>query len=140
MTFNGKQAPDWQGTMLRNTRRLALWTCLWLLTVALMRLGPVHLWQEDKLITLAAIGLNLLVGAAMIAANIAHLKGMDELQQRIQLNAMGIALGTGLVLGLALANMADTGGLIERAEIRDLVVIMALVYLCALLHGVWKYR
>ena len=83
---------------------------------------------------------NLLIGFGMIWVNKEHLKSLDELQQRIQLEAMGIALGVGLVVGLAYSNLDINNVISQDAEISFLVVLVALTYLASVFIGTRKYR
>lgn len=130
----------WERKLTSNTRQLAFWTGLWVLTMALATFGSVSIWPDDKLWSFLAILLNTLVGAMMILANKRQLQSLDEMQQRIQRDAMGVTLGVGLVLGLSYSNL-DVANLIPGdAEISVLVIIMGLTYgLTTFLVG-RKYR
>ncbi len=124
----------------RNTIRLALWTLGWTATVALVTFGPRFLWEENATMTIMALVVNVLVGFGMIMANIKTLRSMDELEQRIHLEAMGITLGVTLVVGIAYS-MMDTTNLIQSdAEISILVVVMAITYMAAIIIGRLRFR
>jgi hypothetical protein len=76
----------------------------------------------------------------VIVANKRHLLGLDELQQRIQLEAMALSLGVGLVAGLAYSNL-DVANLIPGdAEISNLVILISLTYAAGIVAGQRKYR
>ena len=130
----------WRANVRRQTARLAYWTVAWLVTMAIATFGPQLLWSEDSALTLVAIGINLMTGFGMIRANKEHLKSLDELQQRIQLEAMGIALGVGLVVGLAYSNLDINNVISSDAEISFLVILVALTYLASVFVGTRKYR
>ncbi|MBF7074458.1 hypothetical protein ISG33_13715 [Glaciecola sp. MH2013] len=83
----------------RNTKHLAFWTGLWLLSLALVSFGPTLLWDYHKVITICTVVTNVVMGYKMIMANKQHLQGLDELQQRIQLEAMATSLGVSMVFG-----------------------------------------
>ena len=76
----------------------------------------------------------------MILANRRHLNGLDEMQQKIQLNAMGLSLGVGLVTGLAYSNLDVTNVIPFDAEISHLVILMGLTYGAGIFAGLRKYR
>lgn len=122
-----------------NTANLALWTFGWVMSQAVAVFGPTLLW-ESKLITGAAILVNVILGAGVIFANIRHIKGMDELQQKIHLDAMGITVGVGVVGGLAYSTMDITDFISGQAEISYLVIIMALTYLVSIIVGQARYK
>ena len=122
----------WQANVRRQTTKLGYWTLAWLVTMAISNFGPKYLWSSNEFITMAAIGLNVLVGIGMIVANKNHLRSLDEMQQKIQLEAMGLTLGVALVVGLAYSNLEITNIISFAASIPVLVVLMSLTYLTAL--------
>lgn len=93
-----------------NTKKLALWTGLWLISLALVAFGPKFLWDFHIVISSLLIVANILVGYKMIIANKEHLEGLDELQQRIHLEAMALSLGCSVVFGAVF-------GLLENIQI-----------------------
>lgn len=107
----------------QSTRRLAAWTGAWLATLAIASFGPLLLWTSTPL-TIVAIVVNLGFGAGMILANKRHLQGLDELQQKIQLEAMALTLGIALVLGLGYSLLDVTDVIPFDAEISYLVMLM----------------
>ena len=123
----------------RTTVQLAGWTLAWLATMALAVFGPRFAWDSITLLTVLAIVLNLAVGLGLIVANIRHLKSLDELQQRIQLEAMALALGVAVVAGLAYSNLDITNVIPFDAEISNLVILVALTYLVGVIVGHRRY-
>jgi len=122
-----------------NTLRLAGWTGAWLVTMALAVFGPRFLWESNTTVTVFAILLNVAAGFGMILANIRHLKGLDELQQKIQLEAMGLALGVAVVVGLAYSSLDVTNVIPWDAEISNLVILVALTYIAGVFIGQRRY-
>lgn len=131
---------DWAANTVRNTVRLGYWTGAWVLTMALANFGPVFIWQFSKLPTILAILVNIGIGIGMIMANKRHLNGLDEMHQKIQLEAMALSLGVGLVLGLAYSNLDVTNVIESDAEISHLVIVMSLTYLGGVFAGLKRYR
>ena len=123
----------------RNTVRLGLWTGAWLISMAGAVFGPVFLW-ESRAVSLIAIIINVVLGIGMMIANKRHLDDLDELQRKIQLDAMALALGMGLVLGLGYSAM-DIANVIEfDAEISFLVMLIGVIYIIGVLVGRRKYQ
>lgn len=130
---------DFTSQTKRNTVRLAIWTWTWVLTMALAAFGPKFLWNENTTLTLLAIILNVGMGFLMIRANMRFINGLDELQRKIQIDAMAIALGVGIVGGLAYS-LLDTTNLIPwDAEIAVLVVIISVTYMVSLFINQKRY-
>jgi hypothetical protein len=58
-----------------------------------------------------------MIGIGMILANRRLRLGLDELQQKIQLNAMGLSLGVGFIVGLSDSNLDITNLITGHADI-----------------------
>jgi len=120
-------------------QQLALWTLVWLITQAIAAFGPNLLWQNNSLLSIAAIAVTLAAGWGMVRANINHLLSLDEMQQRIQLEAMGLTLGLTVIFGLAYSLLDITNVISVDAEISSLVIFMSLCYLVNLLVAQRRY-
>jgi len=131
---------DWAKNNCRNTLLLGYWTGAWLVTMALATFGPVFIWHSNNLVTVLAIIINIAVGFGMILANRRHLRGSDEMHQKIQLEAMALALGIGIVVGLAYSTLDTSNVITWDAEISHLVILLGITYFLAVIHGVRKYR
>ncbi|REL38595.1 hypothetical protein DYD21_01200 [Rhodohalobacter sp. SW132] len=133
-------AIDWPGQTRDATIRLAKWTILWVLTVAIPAFGPALFWGENHLINSLAILLNVGVGIGMIMASINHLKMQDEMMQKVQLEAMGFSLGVGVVAGIAFTMLDTTNVIPFDAEISYLVMIIAITYLVSVFINLRRYK
>ncbi len=131
---------DWASRNASNTTRLGLWTAAWLVTMAAANFGPRFIWQSIEWVTVIAILINLVVGFGMILANKRHLNGLDEMHQKIQLEAMALSLGVGLVAGLGYSNLDVTNIIAFDAEISHMVMLMGLTYAAGVFAGLRKYR
>lgn len=138
--MNDTQISDWEARTRKNTQRLGFWTFAWVASLAVATFGPLLVWGENSLLSSIALLANVAVGAGMILANKHHLKGLDELQQRIQLEAMALALGVALVVGLAYSTAASTKLIAQDAEISYLLMLISLTYAIGLLLGRRRYR
>lgn len=134
------QPNDWAANTARNTKLLGFWTAGWLLTMALATFGPKFIWDMNTSLTILAIVLNLAIGFGMILANKRHLNGLDELHQKVQLEAMALSLGVGLIVGLSYSNLDVTNVIAFDAEISHLVILMGLTYFAGVVGGLRKYR
>jgi len=130
----------WATNTARHTVRLRYWTLTWVLTMALANFGPPFLWRYEPWLTAGAIFVNLMIGFAMINANKRYLQGSDELQKKIQLEAMALSLGVGLVVGLSYSNLDVTRLITFDAEISHLVILMVLTYAAGIYAGHRRYR
>jgi hypothetical protein len=140
MNDKSTASSDWEKNTVKTTVRLGFWTLGWVVTMAIANFGPKLIWQFNDSVTIVAILLNLAVGAGMILANKRHLNGLDELQQKIQLEAMALSLGVGLIVGLGYSNLDVSNIISADAEISHLVILMGLTYLAGVIAGTRKYR
>ena len=85
----------------RTIKPLMLWTGIWLFSLAMFTFGPMFLWDFNTALTTLLLIINLGCGVKMILANKAHLESLDELQQRIMLEAMALSLGITMIAGAA---------------------------------------
>lgn len=134
------QTSTWNSRNRKNTVHLAYWTLAWVITMAIAAFGYKQLWTSESVLTIIAFIANLIAGIGVIMSNIKHLKGLDEMQQKIYLNAMGIALGVGVVGGLSYSLLDLTNLISGDAEISILVIIISLTYLSAIIIGNRKYQ
>lgn len=134
------KSDSWAAKNTKNTLIIFYWTIAWVLTTALVTFGTEFIWQSDKLLTSLAILLNVVIGFGMILAVKRYLKGLDEMQQKIQLDAMALSLGVGLVVGLGYSSMDQTNLIPFSAEISHLIILMSLTYIVGIFAGLRKYR
>ena len=130
---------DWKAQTKKNTKNLRLWTIAWVLSMAVATFGPMFIWEGENTMTLIGIILNGLLGVGMILANIRHLNGLDDLQKKIQLEGMAIALGVGIVGGLSYSLLDTTNVISQDAEISFLVILIGLTYMVSVLIGQKRY-
>jgi hypothetical protein len=139
MTSGESDTGSRQATQRQNTRGLAIWTAAWVATMAIAVFGARFAWPDSNLLKLVTILVNVAIGFGMIAANKRHLDGLDELQRKVQLEAMAFTLGVGLVFGFAYSTLDITNLIESDAEISFLLVVMALTYLGSVIVGLRKY-
>ena len=130
----------WQTQIKKNTKKLAIWTLLWTSSMALATFGPKFIWDENVALTVFAVIINALLGVGMILMNIKHINALDDLQKKIQLDSMGIALGVGVVGGLSYSVLDTTNLITKDAEISFLVIFICVTYLICLLMGQKRYK
>lgn len=122
------------------TLRLGLWTVAWVLSLALVTFGAKFIWDFNVTISIILILFNLLIGVGMIVANIRLIQNMDELQRKIQLDAMGITLGVALIAGIGYSALDITNVISFDAEIGHLVFLLGITYMAAILIGNARYK
>lgn len=124
----------------RTSAQLALWTLAWLGSLAAARFGPELLWGGHPAASWIAVAVNVLAGIAWIVAYARYLRAQDDLWRKINQDALAVTLGAGFVLGFGYV-VAEAAGLIGHdLNIALVPVLLAVVYLIAVLAGWLRYR
>ena len=74
----------------KNTKRLFIWSVVWVLATAGAAFGPKNLWNFNTWLTISAVLIHICLGLGMIRVFKQFLLGLDELQRKIHLDAMAI--------------------------------------------------
>ena len=124
----------------KNTLRLFFWTGAWVLATAGAAFGPRFLWDFNTLPTILGVLIHIGIGFGMIRVFKHYLLGLDELQRKIQLDAMALSLGVGLVLGCSYELLEDIKLIPFDPEIPHLLILMSLTYVVGTVLGHRKYQ
>jgi hypothetical protein len=138
--MNNSKPDSWAARNTKNTLVVFYWTIAWVLTTALVKFGNEYVWHSNGLLTGLAILLNVVIGFGMVLAVKRYLMGLDEMQQKIQMDAMALSLGVGLVIGLGYQSMGQTNLIPFDAEVSHMIMLMSLTYIVGILAGLRKYR
>jgi len=120
-------------TKKQQVLNLAGWTWSWVATLALATFGPQFIWDDHQQLTILFVGLNFANGIAMVIANRHFFNSLDELQRKIQLEALGITLGLTVIIGITYSLLDTTNLIGADAEIGFLVGIIGIVYMVSTL-------
>lgn len=134
-----KQQNTYENHNRKNNTRYILWVIAWVGTMIAADKAVLYEWYSSDLVAISAIVINAILGLLVIFSFMQMLKGMDELQRSIQLNALALAVGVGFVSGFTYLLLA-TSGLISEAEISDILVWMSVAYMGTVIYGLVKYR
>jgi len=130
----------WQASNTHNKRRVSVWVAAWVVSMAMAAFGPRFLWDFNTAFTVISVLINLALGAGMIMANIRQVKGMDEMQQKIFLDASAVTLGVGLIAGCSYELLEDIRLIGFQPEISHLILLMCLTFAVSLIVGNRRYQ
>ena len=120
--------------------KVVYWGLSWVLATAGAAFGPELLWGYGTLMTSVAVATQLALGFGMIWAFKGVLLAMDDLQRLIQLEAISLALGVGIVVGISYELLEDVKLITFEPEISHLIMLMSLTYVFGLFLGNRHYR
>ena len=124
----------------KNTKSLFIWSVVWVLATAGVAFGSKNLWNFNTWLTIIAVLIHIGLGLGMIRVFKQFLLGLDELQRKIQLDAMALSLGIGLVLGSSYELLEDIKLIPFQPEIPHLIILMSLTYVVGTVLGHRKYQ
>ena len=131
---------DFATNIRKSSVRNLYWSVAWVASTALAAFGPRLIWDFATLPTILGVLINLGVGFGMIVATRRDVRGWDELQQKLFLDAAAIALGVALVCGFSYELLEDIRLIAFEPEISHLILLMCLTFMAALIAGRRKYR
>lgn len=130
----------WESRIKERNWRLFYWTGSWVLSQALGTFGPKFIWGDNLALTLGAIGLNLGLGIGLILSFIGYLRALDDLQRKIQLESLAMALGVGVVGALSYSLLKFNEIFSFKEEISFVVVLISLSYLAVYAVNTLRYK
>jgi hypothetical protein len=101
---------------------------VWVAVTALMAFGPRFLWNKASGFTLLAVCLDVAMGVGVILANKKYIEELDEIQRKVQLNALGITVGVAMIAGTPYSVMDAYHVFPFHADISHLVMLMGLTF------------
>ena len=115
------------------------WGFAWVASLAFLSAGVNYLW-DSLLITKIGLLINLAIGIGMIIAHKNLFKTYDELQKKIQFEAMAITLGLAVVIGLTYEVSFDFGIIGKEPEFEYLMMFISLSYTVANIVNSRRFR
>ena len=123
----------------KNTKSLIIWTLAWTGTLAILTFASNQLLDSLTLTKIAFV-INFAIGIGMIIANKNLFKTYDELQKRIQFEAMVITLGLAVIVGLTYEVSFDFGIIGKEPEFEYLMMFISLSYIIANIVNSRRFR
>jgi hypothetical protein len=123
----------------RNVIPIAVWTAIWLATLALVRFGA-DLWGSQPAMSWIALALNIAVGIGLIVVHARYLRRVDDLQRKILIDAMAVALGVGIVGAFGYGAASHAGLVADDLNMAWIGTLMCMVYAVASVAGTVRYR
>ena len=121
------------------TKIMLAWTLAWVVSLAFLSYGANFLW-DNLLITKIGLLINLAIGVGMIIANKNLFKHYDELQKKIQFEAMALTLGLAVVVGLTYEVSFDFGVIDSEPEFEYLMLFISFTYITSNIINSRRYK
>lgn len=133
------EAGSYDRRSIRDQVLLVGWVFVWMATLTIADKAQLYGWWQSDWAGLVGIAVNLVAGLCMVGFFMRMLRRMDDLQRKIQLDALSLSLGVSLV-GCSAYMLAVTWGFIVDEEVSDMFMLMCLSYAASSIFLVWRYR
>ena len=123
----------------KHTKILMAWTLAWVASLAFLTGAENALW-DNIIFTQIGLIINFAIGVGMIIANKNLFKHYDELQKKIQFEAMALTLGLAVVVGLTYEISFDFGVINSEPEFEYLVLFISFTYIASNIINSRRYK
>ncbi len=122
----------------RNQWRFIGWSLAWSASWVVASIAINNEWVAAGLPQFPIALFPTFVGIGMLISYAKFLREADELQRKIQLDALALGFGVGLV-GAVLYRLLEKSGFVAEADIADAILIMVIAYVVGVLIGQRRY-
>ena len=112
----------------RHNKIVLAWTFLWLISFAILVVGPNELWENNTITIIAAI-INFILIITMLYVSKNQFDDYDELQKTVQLKAVSLTLFLTIFMGVFWMGIFEAGLLEIEPRIHHLNVCSSNFYL-----------
>ena len=123
----------------KHTKILMAWTLAWVASLAFLTGAENALW-DNIIFTQIGLIINFAIGVGMIIANKNLFKHYDELQKKIQFEAMALTLGLAVVVGLTYEISFDFGVINSEPEFEYLLLFISFTYIASNIINSRRYK
>ena len=123
----------------KHTKIMLAWTLAWVVSLAFLTGAENALW-DNIIFTQIGLIINFAIGLGMIIANKNLFKHYDELQKKIQFEAMALTLGLAVVVGLTYEISFDFGVINSEPEFEYLVLFISFTYITSNIINSRRYK
>ena len=123
----------------KHTKITLAWTLAWVASLAFLTGAENALW-DNIIFTQIGLIINFAIGVGMIIANKNLFKHYDELQKKIQFEAMALTLGLAVVVGLTYEISFDFGVINSEPEFEYLMLFISFTYITSNIINSRRYK
>jgi hypothetical protein len=114
-------------------------TFIWIAMMIFIDKGILYGWFTSDMQINLLIAFDTILGIVVIFMFISLLNAMDELQRKIQFDALAFSMGTTFVASITYS-LLTTAQIVKDSETSDLILIMTVCYMASIIYGQVKYR
>jgi hypothetical protein len=139
MTSSLSAKSDYDRRSIRDNLALVGWIFAWMASLTVSDKAALYGWWSAEWITWLSIAVNFALGVWVAIRFVRMLRGMDDLQRKIQFDALAFSFGVSVVATISYSLLV-TWGYITDEEVSDIFVVMCVAYSLAVVTGALRYR
>jgi hypothetical protein len=124
---------------LRNANIVNMWALAWAASLLLISFLSGYDWYSSTIPTMIGLVIHAGIGLAMFFAYKRFLKELDEMERKIQLDALASSVGV-TVIGFSTYSILEKAGNMPVLEPHHLIVLIALTYMAGIIIGRIRYQ
>ena len=123
----------------KHNRIVLAWTILWLISFAILNIGPNQYWENTTITIIAALT-NFSLIITILNASKNQFDDYDEFQKTIQLKALALTLFLTIFIGLFYMGVHESGLLKSEPRIHYLVAFSSITYIFSTIFIFKRYQ
>lgn len=124
---------------IRNSNIVNLWALAWVATLALAAFLSGYSWYSSAIATMIGFVVHTGTGVGMLFAYKRFLKELDEMERKIQLDALASSVGMA-VIGFSGYSLLEKAAYVPELEPSYLIMLIALTYIAGIIIGRIRYQ
>ncbi len=124
---------------IKENMKMVAWIFIWMVSLIVSDKAALYGWWSAEWITVLSIVINAGFGLGVVHRYRRMLKGMDDLQRKIQLEALSMAFGVSVV-GTISYSLLVTWGYIIDEEVTDIFMLMSISFSASVLLNSLRYK
>ena len=124
---------------IKNANIVNLWALAWAVSLGLISFLSKYQWYSPGFPTILAFTVQTGIGIGMLFAFIRFLKNLDEMERKIQLDALALSVGV-TVVAFASYSILEKSGIVPDLKSSYLIALIAFTYMAGIVFGRIRYR
>ncbi|MGS0677037.1 hypothetical protein [Shewanella sp. 125m-1] len=124
---------------LKNANRVNLLALFWAITLMISIFLSEHELLNSGLLITLAFSIHTLIGIAMLVSYRHFLVQLDEMERKVQLDALALSVGVAIISFSSYSILANSG-IVPPLNAAYLIALIAVTYMVGIIKGRISYR
>lgn len=139
MNIATKQTGTYDKRSIKENIKMVALIFIWMISLIVSDKAALYGWWSAEWITVLSIIINAGFGLGVLHSYRRMLKGMDDLQRKIQLEALSMAFGVSVIGSISYSLLVTWGYIIDE-EVTDIFLLMCISFSASVLLNSLRYK